>query len=56
MVYKEFTTFPRKSDHAEVFFHCLKLRNMHAQTRIAIELYDVTCMTEIEEHEFHYGV
>ena len=24
------------------FFHCLKLKNMHAETRIVIELYDVS--------------
>ena len=46
MVYKEFTTFPRKFDHGKVFFHCLKLGNMHAETRIVIEMYDVTSMTE----------
>ena len=28
------------------FFHCLKLGNMHAETRIVIELYDVTGMSE----------
>ena len=28
------------------FFHCLKLGNMHAKTRIVIELYDVTDMSE----------
>ena len=46
MAYKEFTTFPRKFDHGEVFFYCLKLGNMHAKTQIAIELYDVTDMSE----------
>ena len=30
----------------KVFFHCLKLGNMHAKTQIAIELYDVTDMSE----------
>ena len=47
MVYKEFTTFPRKFDRGKVFFHCLKLGNMHAGTRIVIALYDVTGMTKI---------
>ena len=46
MAYKEFTTFPRKFDHGKVFFHCLKLRSMHAKTRIVTELYDVTDMSE----------
>ena len=40
MVCKAFTTFPRKFDRGKVFFHCLKLGNMHADTRIVIELYD----------------
>ena len=46
MAYKEFTTFPRKFDHGKVFLQCLKLGNMHAKTRIVIELYDVTDMRE----------
>ena len=46
MVYKEFTTFPRKFDRGKVFFPCLKLGNMHAEMRIVIELYDVTSMNE----------
>ena len=45
MVYKEITTFPIKFDHGKVFFHCLKLGNMHAEMRIVIELYDVTGMS-----------
>ena len=46
MVYKEFTTFPRTFDHDKVFFHCLNLGNVHAETRIVIELYDVTSLNE----------
>ena len=46
MVYKEFTTFSREFDHGKVFFHCLKLGNMHAETRIVIELHDVKGMSE----------
>ena len=46
MVYKEFATFLTKFDHGKVFFHSLKLGNMHAETRIAVELYDVTGMSE----------
>ena len=46
MAYKEFTAFPRKFDRGKVFFHCLKLGNMHAKTRIVIELYDVIDMSE----------
>ena len=45
MVYKEFTTFPRKFNRGKVFFHCLKLGNMHAETRIVIEPYHVTSIT-----------
>ena len=46
MVYKDLTTFPRKFDHGKIFFHCLKLGNMRAETRIDIGLYDVTGMSE----------
>ena len=46
MFYKEFTTFPRKFDAVKSFIHCLKLGNMDTDTRIVIELYDVTSMTE----------
>ena len=46
MVYKEFTIFSTKFDRGKVFVHCLKLGNMHAETRIVTELYDVTSMTE----------
>ena len=31
------------------FFHCLKLGNMHTETRIVIELYDVTGMSKDSE-------
>ena len=30
------------------FLHCLNLGNMHAKTRIVIELYDVTDMSDIK--------
>ena len=47
MVYREFMMFSTKFDHDKVVFvHCLKLGNMHAETRIVTELYDVTSMTE----------
>ena len=46
MIYKEFMTFSGMFDRGKVFFHCLKLGNTHVDTRIVIELYDVTSMTE----------
>ena len=45
MVYKEFTTFPRKFERGKVF-HCLKLGNTQADTQIVIELYEVRSMTD----------
>ena len=51
--FKQFTWYIKNLRHSrenlitvKSFFHCLKLGNMHAQTRIAIELYDVARMTE----------
>ena len=46
MVYEEFTTFRENLIAVKSLFHCLKLGNMHAETRIVIELYNVTSMTE----------
>ena len=51
--FKQFTWFIKKSRHSrenlitvKYFFHCLKLGNVHAKTRIVIELYDVTGTSE----------
>ena len=51
--FKQFTWFIKNLRHSQEnlitvksFFRCLKLGNMHAETRIVIELYDVTGMSE----------
>ena len=51
--FKQFTWLIKNLRHSrenlimvKSFFHCLKLGNMHAKTRIVIELYDVTDMSE----------
>ena len=51
--FKQFTWFLKNSRHSrenlitvKSFFHCLKLGNMHAETKIVTELYDVTGMSE----------
>ena len=51
--FKQFIWLIKKLRHSredlitvKFFFHCLKLGNMHAETRIVIELYDVTGMSE----------
>ena len=48
--FKQLTWFIKNLRHSRIivksFSHCLKSGNMHDETRIVVELYDVTGMSE----------